>query len=147
MTYLFQHIYWEDVFYQVSVHLAERFQRRRLKCEKLTDDGRQVMVKAHSHHRQLLILIGRLNNIFSSQTAWPNKLKRGRKHLWKVFYAYCTFRPDPLIIMAATVNSCIAHLSFCFRKTLYRTFHRGFLAIKFWFIWTIKHFQRRRLFF
>ena len=23
---------------QVSVHLAERFQRRRLKCEKLTDD-------------------------------------------------------------------------------------------------------------
>jgi hypothetical protein len=28
-----------DAFYQVSVHLAERFQRRRLKCEKLTDDG------------------------------------------------------------------------------------------------------------
>jgi hypothetical protein len=34
--------------YQVSVHLAEGFQRRRLKCEKLTDDGRQVMMaKAH----------------------------------------------------------------------------------------------------
>jgi hypothetical protein len=33
--------------YQVSVHLAERFQRRRLKCEKLTDDGSQVMAKAH----------------------------------------------------------------------------------------------------
>jgi uncharacterized LabA/DUF88 family protein len=30
-----------------SVHLAERSQRRRLKCEKLTDDGRQVMAKAH----------------------------------------------------------------------------------------------------
>jgi hypothetical protein len=27
--------------------LAEGFQRRRLKCEKLTDDGRQVMAKAH----------------------------------------------------------------------------------------------------
>jgi hypothetical protein len=26
--------------YQVSVHLAEGFQRRRLKCEKLTDDRR-----------------------------------------------------------------------------------------------------------
>ena len=26
--------------YQVSVHLAKGFQRRRLKCEKLTDDGR-----------------------------------------------------------------------------------------------------------
>jgi hypothetical protein len=35
--------------YQVSVHLG--FQRRKLKCEKLTDDrrvdGRQVMAKAH----------------------------------------------------------------------------------------------------
>jgi hypothetical protein len=31
-----------DAFYQVSVHLAEGFQRRRLKCEKLTDDGRKV---------------------------------------------------------------------------------------------------------
>jgi hypothetical protein len=44
-----------DASYQVSVHLAKRFQRRRtlknqpirLKCEKLTDDGRQVMAKAH----------------------------------------------------------------------------------------------------
>jgi hypothetical protein len=36
-----------DASYQVSVHLAEGFQRRRLKCEKLTDDGRQVMAKAH----------------------------------------------------------------------------------------------------
>jgi hypothetical protein len=43
-----------DAFYQVSVHLAEGFQRRRLKCEKLTDDirrmtddGCQVMAKAH----------------------------------------------------------------------------------------------------
>ena len=36
-----------DASYQVSVHLAEGFQRRRLKCEKLTDDERQVMAKAH----------------------------------------------------------------------------------------------------
>jgi hypothetical protein len=40
-----------DASYQVSVHLAEGFQRRRLKCEKLTDDrrhdGRQVMAKAY----------------------------------------------------------------------------------------------------
>jgi hypothetical protein len=34
-----------DASYQVSVHLAEGFQRRRLKCEKL-DDRRQVMTKA-----------------------------------------------------------------------------------------------------
>jgi hypothetical protein len=36
-----------DVSYQVSVHLAKGFQMRRLKCEKLTDDGCQVMAKAH----------------------------------------------------------------------------------------------------
>ena len=36
-----------DASYQVSVHLAEGFQRRRLKCEKLTEDRRQVMAKAH----------------------------------------------------------------------------------------------------
>ena len=37
-----------DASYQVSLHLAEGFQRRRLKCEKLTDDGCQVMAKAVS---------------------------------------------------------------------------------------------------
>ena len=36
-----------DASYQISDQLALRFQRRRLKCEKLTDDGRQVMAKAH----------------------------------------------------------------------------------------------------
>jgi hypothetical protein len=36
-----------DASYQVSDQLALWFQRRRLKCERLTDDGRQVMAKAH----------------------------------------------------------------------------------------------------
>ena len=36
-----------DASYKVSVHLAVGIQRRRLKCEKLTDDGCQVMAKAH----------------------------------------------------------------------------------------------------
>jgi hypothetical protein len=31
-----------DASYQVSVHLAEGFQRRRLKCEKLMDDRRRT---------------------------------------------------------------------------------------------------------
>jgi hypothetical protein len=31
-----------DASYQVSVHLAEGFQWRRLKCEKLTDDRRRT---------------------------------------------------------------------------------------------------------
>ena len=33
--------------YQISDQLALWFQRRRLKYEKLTDDGRQLMAKAH----------------------------------------------------------------------------------------------------
>jgi hypothetical protein len=36
-----------DASYQVSVHMAEGFQRRWLKCEKLTDDRHQAMAKAH----------------------------------------------------------------------------------------------------
>ena len=36
-----------DASYQVSVHLAEKFHKRTLKCEKLTNDGCQVMAKAH----------------------------------------------------------------------------------------------------
>ena len=42
-----------DASYQVSVHLAKGFQRRRLKCEKLTDDGRQVMAKGVKSSRCL----------------------------------------------------------------------------------------------
>jgi hypothetical protein len=30
-----------DASYQVSVHLVEGLQRRRIKCERLTDNGRQ----------------------------------------------------------------------------------------------------------
>ena len=36
--------------YKVSVHLAEGFQRRRLKCEKLTDDRRRTASDGKSSH-------------------------------------------------------------------------------------------------
>jgi hypothetical protein len=36
-----------DASYQVSDQLALQFRRRRLKCEKLTDDGCRVLAKAH----------------------------------------------------------------------------------------------------
>ena len=38
-----------DASYQVSVHLAEGFQRR-LKCEKLTNDGRRTPSDGKSSH-------------------------------------------------------------------------------------------------
>ena len=39
-----------DASYQVSVHLVEGFQRRRLKCEKLTDDRRRTPRDGKSSH-------------------------------------------------------------------------------------------------
>jgi hypothetical protein len=40
----------KDASYQVSIHLAEGFQRRRLKCKKLTDDRRRTPSDGKSSH-------------------------------------------------------------------------------------------------
>ena len=54
-----------DVSYQISFYLAKRFQRRRLKCEKLTDDGQQKLTKGPGQSVELLRNFGILGFYFS----------------------------------------------------------------------------------
>ena len=60
-----------DASYQVSVHLAQGFQRRRLKCEELTDNNRraadngcQVMAKVKKQTQQFTLNIGNNRIVF-----------------------------------------------------------------------------------
>jgi hypothetical protein len=49
MSYLYRG-HFIDASYQISVHLAEGFQWRRLKCEKLTDNRRTPSDGKSSHY-------------------------------------------------------------------------------------------------
>ena len=63
-----------DASYQASLHLAEGFQRRRLKCEKITDDRRQMPSDGKSSH-----------------CLWQGELKKKRKktYIHNMHMIYC----------------------------------------------------------
>jgi hypothetical protein len=76
-----------DASYQVLVHLAKRFQRRRFFRNQPIRNKNGLW--------------------WPCETACSNDPKLGRKHLWKVLYKDYSFYPDPLTNMATTGDSCL----------------------------------------
>ena len=64
-----------DTSYQVSVHLAKGLQRRKIKCEKLTNEGRQVlankkMLFKNSNSTRIVFTIYRVHFSWNTNERW-----------------------------------------------------------------------------
>jgi hypothetical protein len=99
-----------DASYQVSVHLAKRFQRRRFlkigQSETRITCGDHVCFGITSHPSFVVCHLLTFHIlIFSSETHQPNELKLSTKHLWKVLSKECPFCYAPLPNKATTGNS------------------------------------------
>jgi hypothetical protein len=81
-----------DAFCQVWFHLAQLFQRSKLKYEKV--NGRTTDAKRWQYYpptnmaakSNSCFWLANVKKIFSSETAWQNGAKLGRKHLCKILY-------------------------------------------------------------
>jgi hypothetical protein len=92
-----------DASYQVSVQLAKRFQTNDPKLSR--KHLWKVLYKDCSFRPDPLTnmattgdscIFGWFFKFFSSETAWPNDPKLGRKHLWAVLYKEYSFRSNSI---------------------------------------------------
>jgi hypothetical protein len=125
MEVLYQYYSWRpsiDATFQVSDHLAKRFQRRRFseidQSEARIACGGHLIsfqsVNKHVRHRQFLFLIGLFLKI-SSETVWPKVPKLCRMHL---------NQKQELPVTDMFVNGLERN-----EQSQQRTFHRCFLPI------------------
>jgi hypothetical protein len=70
--------------------------------------GEKICLTLANQKQKLLLaaIFVNVKQIFSSETAWPNGAKLGRKHLCKVLYKVSSFRSVWPTNMAAKSNSC-----------------------------------------